>query len=242
MTHRLIDEQSLENADEHLANLFRAARAFEADPFRKRRVLVSLTRAQSRRARGFWVQPAILAALLVSGTATATLGQRYAMRAAGFLGFHAGAGASAEPTAKGAPLRGESPAATATAADTRPAATDSEAPVDTATENQSPSIGHANASARGRHDSSEDATRVVEAIQALRAERDPSRAQALLDEYLKTQPHGALSADALALAIEASSLQHDPRAADYARRYLAKFPNGKYRDLAKRALAAADPT
>jgi hypothetical protein len=234
MTHRLIDEQRLESTDEHLATLFRAARAFETDPFRKRRVLVSLTRSQGRLARRFWVQPAILAALLVSGTATATFGQRYAMRATGFLGF----GARAEPASKSALRRAESPAGAATAADALPVSTNTEAVVDTAAESQSPSPGHAKAGTRTRYDASEDATRVVEAIQALRAERDPSRAQELLNEYLKTQPHGALSEDALALAIEAASVQHDPRATEYARRYLAKSPNGKYRDLAKRALAA----
>jgi hypothetical protein len=51
-------------------------------------------------------------------------------------------------------------------------------------------------------------------------------------------PSGVLTADALPLAIEAALVQHHPRAAKYARRYLAKFPSGKYRELAKRALAA----
>ena len=78
---------------------------------------------------------------------------------------------------------------------------------------------------------------VVSAIQALRTEGDPVRAQALLTEYLKTHPNGALSEEALALSIEAASAQHDPRAADYARRYLAKFPHGKYQALANRAIA-----
>ena len=79
---------------------------------------------------------------------------------------------------------------------------------------------------------------MVQAIQALRTERDPARAQALLNDYLKANPRGALSGDALALSIEAASAQHDPRAAEYARRYLASYPKGKYRDLAKRALEA----
>ena len=51
-----------------------------------------------------------------------------------------------------------------------------------------------------------------------------------------------LSEDALALSIEAASAQHDPRAADYARRYLARFPKGKYRTLASRALENAATT
>ena len=79
---------------------------------------------------------------------------------------------------------------------------------------------------------------MVQAIQALRTERDPARAQALLNDYLKANPYGSLSGDALALSIEAASAQHDPRAAEYARRYLVAYPKGKYRDLAKRALEA----
>lgn len=89
---------------------------------------------------------------------------------------------------------------------------------------------------RARPESAEDASNVVEAIQALRAGRDPAKAQGLLDDYLKTHPRGVLSGDALALSIEAASARNDPRAADYARRYLSLYPKGKYRDLAKRAL------
>ena len=77
---------------------------------------------------------------------------------------------------------------------------------------------------------------MVQAIQALRTERDPARAQALLNDYLEANPRGTLSGDALALSIEAASAQHDPRAAEFARRYLAAYPKGKYRELAKRAL------
>jgi hypothetical protein len=89
-----------------------------------------------------------------------------------------------------------------------------------------------------RSESSEDSTTLVEAIQALRKERDPARAQTLLNSYLKANPRGSHSGDALALSIEAASAQHDARAAEYARRYLASYPKGKYRDLAKRALEA----
>jgi hypothetical protein len=60
----------------------------------------------------------------------------------------------------------------------------------------------------------------------------------LLDDYLQTHPKGQLSEDALALSIEAASAKHDPRATDYARRYLGRFPHGRYRDVAARALAS----
>jgi hypothetical protein len=82
----------------------------------------------------------------------------------------------------------------------------------------------------------EDPSQVAEAVRALRKQGDAARAQQLLDQYLRNNPHGALSEDALALAIEASAARQDPRATDYARRYLARYPNGRFRALAERAL------
>jgi hypothetical protein len=229
--NRLIDEQSLECTDEHLADLFRASAVFESDPFRKRRVLVSLMRARPRSSRRPWLQGVIVGILLVSGTAAAALGHRYVTRN-GFPSFGERAPSEPAPTCRQVPP----PASTQT--DNAEAASQSPAPADDAASANPPAgSGHAESGARARHGSTDDVTRVVQAIQALRMDSDPSRAQALLDGYLKAHPHGVLSADALALSIEAASVQHDPRAADYARRYLAKFPQGKYRDLAERALA-----
>ncbi len=83
----------------------------------------------------------------------------------------------------------------------------------------------------------EDPTQVAEAVRALRKQGDPARAQALLDQYLRSNPRGALSEDALALSIEAAAARKDPRAADYARRYLARYPQGRFRPMAERVLA-----
>lgn len=239
MVKRLIDEQSLESTDQRLADLFRVAAPFEADPFRKRRVLVSLSRLHTRRVSPFWLRPVIVATLLVSGTATAALGHRYVTHGTGLFGFGAPV-ATVTPNVQAVQPHAHAAAASPAVANDAPAA--SEAPVDsTPTDAVDPPAGAVRPAAKGsahaRSDSNEDATHVVEAIQALRTEKDPSRAQGLLSDYLKTHPNGVLSEDAMALSIEAASAQHDPRAADYARRYLAKFPQGKYRDLANRALA-----
>jgi protein TonB len=83
----------------------------------------------------------------------------------------------------------------------------------------------------------EDPSQVAEAVRALRKQGDSARAQALLDQYLKNNPRGALAEDALALSIEAAAARKDPRAADYARRYLARYPNGRFRSVAERALS-----
>jgi hypothetical protein len=83
----------------------------------------------------------------------------------------------------------------------------------------------------------EDPTQVAEAVRALRKQGDAARAQALLDQYLRSNPRGALAEDALALSIEAAAARKDPRAADYARRYLARYPNGRFRGMAERVLS-----
>ena len=241
MLKRLTDEVDLDSGDRKLAELLRAAAPFEADPFRKRRILVRLERANSLRPSSgrFWLRPVVIAALLVSGTATAALGHRYVVRGSGFWGLGGAPSAAAAVNAVAAPR----PAAAKRPPSVKLAAT-SEAPAESASVEATLPEPAANAprsvpkGARSRPESSEDATNVVQAIQALRTERDPARAQALLNDYLKSNPRGTLSGDALALSIEAASAQHDPRAAEYARRYLTAYPKGKYRDLAKRALEA----
>jgi hypothetical protein len=82
----------------------------------------------------------------------------------------------------------------------------------------------------------EDPTPVLEAIRALRENGDPGRAGDLLSGYLRSHPRGVLVEDALALSIEAAVARHDGKgAADLGRRYLAQFPNGRYRAFAQRA-------
>ncbi|MEI9940931.1 MAG: hypothetical protein WDO69_27250 [Pseudomonadota bacterium] len=241
MLKRLLDDEGLDSSDRQLSDLFRAAAPFEVDPFRKRRILVRLERGSKLSTRaGFWLRPIVIAASLVSGTAMAELGHRYVLHGSGFFGL--GGSSSATPASvklapHPVPIAKRAPGADlGTAGEITPAPVESAAPALVESAASVPRITPKNG--RPRPESSEDATHVVQAIQALRTERDPARALALLNDYLKANPRGALSGDALALSIEAASAQHDPRAAEYARRYLASYPNGKYRDLAKRALEA----
>jgi len=217
-----------------LAELFRAAIPYQVDPFRKRRVSVRLERAPMRSPRQLWLRPVVAAALLVSGSAAAALGHRYVAQSLGMLGL---ANARKPRAASAAPTTLRPTAALGVTPNVVEAsAQPADEPAFTTPERQ-PSATHGKKSGiRLRASSGEDATRVLEAIQALRTERDPDRAQALLDSYLNMHPRGALSGDALALSIEAAAARHDPRAADYAQRYLAAHPNGKYRALATRAL------
>jgi hypothetical protein len=88
---------------------------------------------------------------------------------------------------------------------------------------------------------SSEAALVQGAVTALRRDRDPEKASRLLREYQQRNPGGALSEEALALAVEAAMARKDPKAASLARRYLAKYPNGRFRQVAQRALRSAEP-
>jgi hypothetical protein len=76
---------------------------------------------------------------------------------------------------------------------------------------------------------------VLEALRALRQDGDPKRARARLDEYLAAHPSGALVEEASALEIEAAAAEDDPQTVDLARRYLDRYPTGRFRDAALRA-------
>jgi hypothetical protein len=235
----LIDEDGLDAQDATLAALFRVAKRAQIDHFRKRRVFASLERARGRGLRRFWLRPVLVSAVLVSGTAAASVGQQYYV-SHGMRLF--GLGES--------PVRQRSKAPTlapASASRTTPSlgdASNSDAPSELgpkASELLLNALHPATRNGLRAHpDQNADAAHVVEAIQALRTEADPARAQGLLRAYLGAHPRGVLAEDALALAIEAASKLHDGRAADYSRRYLAQFPHGKYRNLASRALELAE--
>jgi hypothetical protein len=231
---RLVEDESLQDGrDKRLAELFRVAAPFQVDPFRKRRILVRLERSPVHRSRRFWVRPVVFAALLVSGSAAAAFGHRYITEGFRMLERRGAEQTSAASVAPTTPRPTTVPPVTPSVIETPAEGSDESALM---TPEPQPSAMRAKKSGVRVRADGEDATHVVEAIQALRTERDPVRAQALLDEYLKSHPRGVLSGDALALSIEAAAARHDPRAADYARRYLEAYPKGKYRALATRAL------
>lgn len=93
---------------------------------------------------------------------------------------------------------------------------------------------------RARHGeipvSASDVARVHEAAKALRADGDPERALRLLES--SENVGGPLAEEALALRIEAANASREPRARSFAQSYLSRYPDGRYRELARRTLAA----
>jgi hypothetical protein len=88
----------------------------------------------------------------------------------------------------------------------------------------------------------EDTAPVLDAMRALRLERNPVRARALLARYLERHPTGTLAEEALAISIEAAVAHHDADAAALGARYLRLYPLGPFRSLARQTLAGAPPS
>ena len=77
-------------------------------------------------------------------------------------------------------------------------------------------------------------TEVLDALVALRRERDPVRAGTLLARYLSAHPHGALREEALVLAIEAADARGDRAGGEQlAHAYQAEFPAGRFLPFAR---------
>jgi len=110
------------------------------------------------------------------------------------------------------------------------------APVATQTSDETPS-------ARPRHAatkpaSPDDMRPLLEAMRALRVERNAPRARGLLTTYLDRHPKGELSEEALVMLIEAAAAHDDSDAAALAARYLRLYPSGPFRGMVERMLAA----
>jgi hypothetical protein len=235
---RLTDPSAeLDPSQARLASLVRSATPFRANPFRKRMVLQRLSRVSERRS-WLWLHPALgTAALYLLGSAS--------IAAAAYGLYERTRGVSRTPPVAALPAapRKDTPKPVGAPALTpAPIAEDdgslapSPAETRTAPRHDARSPAAHDPKVSSRHDG-EDPTEVLEAIRALRKQGDAARAQVLLDQYLKAHPSGALTEDALVLSIEAAVARHDPKAIDYAKRYLTRFPHGRFRALASRVVA-----
>lgn len=214
---RLVEES--EPTHDALTELVAGARRYEPNPFAKRLVQSRLTRALSGESRGGGVRPAWLAfaGLLVATSAAA----------AGYSVF------GAPDSLPDVPMR----PASAPLPEPSVAAPRRTPPAQAPELQPTPSSEKSPERRADRPRAGEDPSQVAEAVRALRKQGDPARAGQLLDQYLRSNPRGALAEDALALSIEAAAARKDPRAADYARRYLARYPQGRFRSLAERVAA-----
>lgn len=89
-----------------------------------------------------------------------------------------------------------------------------------------------------RHAASE-ARIVQQGLEALRKHDDPKQAAVYLERYRKEHPTGTLAEEALALSVEAASVSGDTRAKELAIEYLSRYPQGRFKEAARHALAKA---
>lgn len=229
---RLVEELDISGADRGLAELVSHAEPYRSDPWRKRRVLVRVLR-KDRPAPFFSLRSAVVALLFIGGTASAAVvGSR-------LIDDDVQEPIPPTPSASPAPSPMQPAPSRSRAEPKMKENVDEEAaePVERSAPRHPPAAHESSRSTAKRavrSESPEDPKRVINAIQALRRDKDPARAQALLESHLKQHPNGALAEEALALSIEAAVARKDPRAAVYAKRYLARYPNGRYRDFAAR--------
>jgi hypothetical protein len=220
---RLIEMGEAATLDEvRLRDLVQASANVEVSDASKEKIYTAvLARRQGRHGTRFAVlRPAVVFGVLLvaaGATAAATVGHRWMQQRRHPLA----------PPAAPAPVESQTHAAAPRVgiAAAPPAPFSASAP--------EPRRSHTSR-ARGR---SEDPSAVVNALEALRKQRDPERAAKLLAGYLAAYPKGALAEEALALSIEAATVRHDPAASEFARRYLREYPTGRFRETAHAVLA-----
>jgi hypothetical protein len=213
--------------------------------FQQRRVLERvLERQRSRRARdgtAMFLRPiVVIGVLLTAGvTAAATFGHTWIAQGLRSFRSHLPVVATASdpiPRAHRHPTSIAEPVAQP-ASEPEPVAEPAPAPVATRATPRLAARSHATRpEARTAQARTEDPSLVVDAIRALRTDRDWRRASLLLATYLKTYPHGALSEEAVALSIEAAAAGRSPSAATFAAEYLREYPHGRFHRAAEQAL------
>jgi hypothetical protein len=225
---------------DQLADLIRASEPVVVSPARQQHLLNGILRQQVRRtsAASRLLRPVFVVGVLSlagAATAAATLGRRVwnDLHIAPIADVSAGA-APASPVRRTRPSRGAARARLAVADESPmvdPEPIVAPRPSRRVKSTARPRI------APARILSSEDPSRVVDAIQSLRTDHNPVRASRLLAEYLTRYPNGALAEEAIALSIEAAAANHSPTAVTFAERYLSQYPNGRFRHTAEQVLA-----
>jgi hypothetical protein len=108
----------------------------------------------------------------------------------------------------------------------------------TPTNRLAPAARIANDSARSGADG--ESALMLDAVRALRRDRDPARALALAESALDRYPHGAQLEEAMALGMEAANAAGDGATAHrLAERYLASFRSGRFTDRAQQIVSAS---
>jgi hypothetical protein len=210
------------------ANLLAKVQPFELSATQRRRIRARID-AMAEQPRGFgWLRPAVaLPVLLVVGVAGATVGPRLYHAVVPQHAFEP-APARVAPVAPTPAVRSPSPARAPQGVPVTPESLGTISPEDLQPEKPTP--------APRASQPNPGSSLMMEALQARRA-GDTARAQELTLEYQKKYPNGSLKEEALAIAFESAAARQDPSAAKLAKKYLATFPNGRFRAQAAQVVS-----
>ncbi len=240
---RLLDEQN-GPLEERAARLLQQSGPLQVSEHSFERVRRALNRPAPRRSASGAVRWAVVVFALSASAAALWGGAERGM-------FCFGPDASEARSKKSEHLTQRSPAVQAQAAESQPTNLETIEPRDAMLHPASqaepspvssptpPAVQGGSKSAKTlpkRAESASDAALVREAIEALRNEKDPQRASELLETYRAKGGKQTLGEEALALSIEAALAKDPRRAKALAQEYQAKYPNGRFRELAARAL------
>ncbi|HKO49072.1 MAG TPA: hypothetical protein VJV79_15175 [Polyangiaceae bacterium] len=230
---RLLDTSDHDPLNSRARGLIRALGPTLESPDRMQRVRRSLDAARGPRSAPRWALRLALAAALLGASAAAAA-------AAGVFSnlLSHEPPASAQRFVPPQPAQ-PPPVALRDVADEPPPAASPQAPPPLLPA-APPAVERALASRQPSASPSSDVARVHEAAKALRRDGDPARALQLL-ERSGAPVSGPLAEEALALRIEASAASGNGRASKLASAYLARYPNGRYRELAKKVIAGRAP-
>lgn len=232
---RLIDDPAAEGAvDPWAVDLLRAETPYRAPTGRKQRVRMSLGQSAARRAPRV-LRPAIVAGVLIGcgAFASAALGHWPGWMARAVQRWVPPAPVATAPLSEPRGPGGHRPPqllpepTTADSADSIVAMAPTLAPSGAREATVAPRSHHPPPSG-----AAEDTAVVLEAMRALRLERNPVRARVLLNRYLDRHPTGTLAEEALAMSIEAAVAHHDADAAALGAHYLRLYPTGPFHALA----------
>jgi hypothetical protein len=232
-----VDQDSVRDPSAEWAlSLLRETTPYQAPAGRKERVWLALPRTGSHRPARLLRFALAAAALLVSGVCTSAAVAQWPAWLADVIDRIVPSAPSPTPTTPANRLR-QAPSERPPA----PVLLPLPAPGPVATPPTPTSEGMAS-SARlkraSRPASPEDMGPLLEAMRALRVERNPVRARVLLTAYLDRHPKGELSEEALVMLIEAAAGNGDSDAPALAARYLKLYPRGAFRGMVERMLAA----
>ncbi|HEY5088571.1 MAG TPA: hypothetical protein VIK30_01300 [Polyangia bacterium] len=231
---RLLDDPGAagvgDSGDSWAVDLLRAETPYRAPPGRKQRVRLSLGQSVGRRVP-LVLRPVIVAGVLIGcgAFASAALGHWHEWVARAYQRWAPSVQVATAPRPEphGHGYRPPQTLPEPAVADSSVAMAPALAPPGRRETMLAPRSHHVPPTA-----AAEDTAVVLEAMRALRLERNPVRARVLLARYLDRHPTGTLAEEALAMSIEAAVAHHDADAASLGARYLKLYPTGPFHALA----------